>query len=422
MTGKTHSAPLNPPSPPRPARLSRADRTPLGVWLWEIDRVLLTLVVLLIALGLVAVAAASPASAQKLSTSTVTLDPLYFFFRQLGWVAVGVPLMLVMSMLSRPQVRQLAVGATLVFLLALFLVPLVGTEVNGAQRWLGSGMARLQPSEFLKPFFAVSVAWLLAVRFQDPGLPVLSLSFVLTGIIALLLMGQPDLGQTVIFCATWLILALLAGLSLRWFGAMVGAAAGGIGMAYVFYPVATQRINMWLLDEGDKFQIDKAHATLSAGGMVGTGPGAGMAKFALPEAHTDYVFSVIGEELGLVTCMVIAAIYLAIVVRVLLRLLEESDGFAALASAALVLQFGGQAAINIGVNAQLLPSKGMTLPFISYGGSSFIALSLGMGLLLALTRRNPYAAEVTSGGGWARPGGAGGRSRRPKMAGPGGRR
>jgi cell division protein FtsW len=181
--------------------------------------------------------------------------------------------------------------------------------------------------------------------------------------------------------------------------------AGGIGglvLAYFFYPVAQQRINIWLFDTGDSFQVDKAHNTLTAGGLIGTGPGAGLAKFQLPEAHTDYIFSVIGEEFGILACVILVALYGGIIVRVLVRLLDEEDSFTILAVSGLIAQFGGQAMINMAVNTQLFPSKGMTLPFISYGGSSFIALSLGMGLLLSLTRRNPYAARVSMTRNWNR--------------------
>ncbi|MDZ3832641.1 MAG: putative peptidoglycan glycosyltransferase FtsW [Sphingopyxis sp.] len=384
----------------RGPRLSRADRTPLGLWFWEIDRVLLLLVSILVAVGLVAVAAASPVAAQKLSTSTANLDPLYYFYRQLMWVIVGVPVMLAVSMLPKAQARRFAIYGTALFLFLLFLVPLVGTTVNGAQRWLGSGVFRLQPSEFLKPFFAVSLAWVLSLRLHDQSLPVVPLSFALTGIIAVLLMGQPDLGQTIIFAATWFVLVLVAGLSMRILGGLLGAGFAGLVLAYFFYPVAHQRINIWLFDKGDSFQVDKAHATLTAGGLIGTGPGAGLAKFQLPEAHTDYIFSVIGEEFGIIACVAIVILYLAIIVRVLVRLLDEEDSFLILAVAGLIAQFGGQATINMAVNTQLFPSKGMTLPFISYGGSSFIALSIGMGLLLSLTRRNPYAARVSMTRNW----------------------
>lgn len=374
----------------RSPRLSRADRSPLGLWFWEIDRVLLSLLAVLIAVGLVAVAAASPVTALKQSTATASITPLYYLYRQMAWVIVGVPVMLMVSMLPKEQARRFSIYGAIAFLVLLFLVPLVGNEVNGAQRWLGSGMFRLQPSEFLKPFFIVTSAWILSWKLQDKELPVVALSIGFTAIIATLLMLQPDLGQTIIFCASWMVLMLIAGMPFRVVGIMGLSGVIGIVIAYFTYSVAHNRINIWLFSEGDNFQVVKAHAALTGGGLGGTGPGAGVAKFQLPEAHTDYIFSVIGEEFGLFACIAIACVYLAIIVRVLIRLLDEEDQFTILAVAGLVTQFGGQAVINMAVNTQLFPSKGMTLPFVSYGGSSMIALCIAMGLLLSLTRRNPY--------------------------------
>ena len=381
--------------PPGFVRLRRGitlprDRTPLGLWFWEIDRVLLLLISILIAIGLVAVAAASPVASQTLSTNRVTLDPLYYFYRQVLWVGLGVPVMLVISMLPRMQARRFAIFLAILFTGLLVLVPVIGTSVNGAARWIGPGVFRFQPSEFLKPAFIVALAWLLSLRGKDRTLPVVPISAALTGIIAVLLMNQPDLGQTVIFCSAWLTLMLLSGMSVRWMAALVGTGFSGLVAAYLFYPVATQRINIWLLGQGDSYQVDSAYAAITGGGLTGMGPGSGIAKFRLPEAHTDYIFSVIGEEFGLLACIAIACVYLAIMVRVFLKLLDEEDAFTILAAAGLATQFGIQAIINMGVNTQLFPSKGMTLPFISYGGSSMIALCIGTGLLLAFTRRNPY--------------------------------
>lgn len=372
------------------ARLGRADRSPLSLWFWEIDRLLLSLLIVLISIGLVAVAAASPAAAHRYSGSGVTFPSLYYFWRQLAWVAVSLPVMLGISMLPKVTARRLALAGAAFFSVMLAIVPLIGFEVNGAKRWIGVGFSQFQPSEFLKPLFVVSLAWLLSLRQQDRSLPVVPLSGVLVGVIAVLLMKQPDLGQTVIFGIMWMALLLISGVSGRIVGGLVALGFGGIVAAYLFYPVATTRINNFIYGEGDTYQVDKAHATITGGGFFGTGPGGGQAKFQLPEAHTDYIYSVIGEEFGLIACLAVAAIYLAIVVRVFLKLLDEEDGFTLLAAAGLATQFGVQALINMAVNLQLAPSKGMTLPLVSYGGSSMLALAIGMGLLLAFTRRNPY--------------------------------
>ncbi|WP_414901863.1 peptidoglycan glycosyltransferase FtsW [Sphingomonas flavalba] len=372
------------------ARLGRSDRSAIGTLFWEMDRVLLMMVMVLISIGLIAVAAASPAAAHRYSGGGTVFAPLHYFWRQLAWVIISFPVMIGVSMLPKVAARRFAMIGAGVFTLALALVPLIGIEVNGAMRWIGVGIAQFQPSEFLKPFFVVTLAWLLSLKAQDETLPVVPISAAALLLIAGLLMKQPDFGQTVMFGAIWMALLLLSGVSARLIGGVVGGGFAAIVGAYLFYPVATQRINNFLFSEGDTYQVDSAYATLTGGGLFGTGPGGGVAKYRLPEAHTDYIFSVIGEEFGLVACAVIALLYLAIVVRVFVRLLDEEDSFTLLAAAGLVTQFGVQALINMAVNLHLAPSKGMTLPFISYGGSSMLALAIGMGLLLAFTRRNPY--------------------------------
>jgi cell division protein FtsW len=370
--------------------LGRNDRTLLGRWFWTIDRVLLLMVLMLIGIGLIAVAAASPAASHRYSGGSVQLGDLHYFKRHVFWVLAGLPVMLGVSMLNVVWARRLAIAGTLGFLLALAAVPFLGSEANGAMRWISLGGFQFQPSEFLKPLFIVFTAWLLATRYDDHRIPALQLSFGFLAVIAALLMKQPDLGQTVLFSGVWLAQAFLAGMGL---GTLIGAmclAIGGLGLAYLFVPHVTSRIDRFLTGGGDTYQIDRALDCFKSGGLFGAGPGEGQMKFSLPEPHTDYIFSVIGEEFGAIACFGVAALFIAIVVRVLLQLLEEDDPFVFLASAGLVTQFGGQAMINMMVNLSLLPSKGMTLPFISHGGSSFIALSMGMGLLLALTRRNRF--------------------------------
>jgi cell division protein FtsW len=374
-------------------RLGRSDRSAAGRWFWEIDRVLLLFVAVLIAIGLIAVAAASPAAGQRYSGGSVSFAPLHYFYRQLVWIMVALPVMIGVSMLPKSKARRLCLIGTLAFTAMLFLVPIIGVEVNGSRRWLGMGFAQFQPSEFLKPLYIVSMAWLLSLKQQDESLPVVSLSAIVTALIALLLMQQPNFGETFIFAAAWIMLLTLSGASMRFLGILAAAGLAAIVLAYFFYDVATLRIDAFLFGasgDRDTYQTDSALRTLTAGGLFGAGPGAGVRKFQLPEAHTDYIFSVIGEEFGIIACLAIAIIYMTIVARVMIRLLEEEDQFVVLAAAGLVTQFGLQALINMAVNVQLAPSKGMTLPFISYGGSSMVALSIGMGLLLAFTRRNPY--------------------------------
>jgi cell division protein FtsW len=371
-------------------RLGRSDRSAVGRWFWEIDRVLLFFVAVLIAIGLVAVAAASPAAGSRYSGSGITYAPLHYFYRQLMWIVVSLPVMIGVSMLPRDRARRLCLLGTLLFIALLVLVPIFGPEKNGARRWLGLGIAEFQPSEFLKPMYIVTIAWLLSLKNQDQSLPVVPLSGVLTGLIALLLMKQPNFGETIIFASAWVLLLTLSGAPMRFLVILGLGAVAVVILAYFFYPVAHTRIDGFLFEHGDTYQTESALRTITAGGLFGAGPGAGTHKFQLPEAHTDYIFSVIGEEFGIIACLAIAIIYLVIVARVLIRLLHEDDQFVVLGAAGLVCEFGMQALINMSVNVQIAPSKGMTLPFISYGGSSMIALSIGMGLLLAFTRRNPY--------------------------------
>ena len=373
-----------------PNRYGRSDRSESGRWFWEIDRLLLLMLAVLIGIGLIAVAAASPAAAERYSGGSVRVNELYFFYRQLMWIAVSIPVMILISMMPRERAKRFSLGGALVFMVLLAAVPFIGAEKNGAVRWIELGVGQLQPSEFLKPFFVVTLAWLLSLKEKDKSLPVFTVSAVLLGLVGVMLMMQPDFGSTIIYGVVWIAMLALAGLSLRLIGGLGVAAVVGVVLAYFFYDVAQVRIDGFLLGEGDTFQTDNAMRTLTAGGLFGMGPGGGTRKFGLPEPHTDYIFSVIGEEFGLIACLAIALIYMTIVARVLVKLLDEESTFAILAAAGLAIQFGLQALINMAVNVQIAPSKGMTLPFISYGGSSMLALSIAMGLLLAFTRRNPY--------------------------------
>lgn len=370
-------------------RYRRNYRSQIAIWWREIDRVLLALVLVLMAIGAAAVAAASPASAQRLSRTDAQLSSLHFLSLHLRFQVVGIAAMIGASLLPRDWARRFGIVLGAGMIVALLLVLLVGGEVNGARRWLKLGVS-FQPSEFLKPAYAIVLAWILSWRVRDPGLPVLSMSVAVMALVSALLMLQPDFGSTLLFIGVWFVLVLLSGLPLR-----LVATSGACGVAmmsatYLFYGNARNRIDAFV-GGGTAFdQVDLAQRTLLSGGWTGAGLWLGTRKFSLPEAHTDYIFSVIGEEFGLVICVVIVLLYLAIVARVLVRLVEESDLFTVLAAAGLAAQLGGQAFINILVNLRLFPSKGMTLPLVSYGGSSTLALCLTVGLLLALTRRNPF--------------------------------
>ncbi len=380
----------SPTGRPLAAALTRGDRSAIGRWFWTIDKTLLIIIFALVAAGIVAVAAASPAAARRLSGTNLRYDDLFFLYRQLGWVALGVPVMLATSMLDLRLVKRLAVVGTLVFLAALLLVPFIGGGANGAARWIQLPGFQFQPSEFFKPCFIVTTAWLLSLKVEDRSLPTMQISLGILGVALICLIAQPDVGQSALISAVWLTQATLAGLSLAIIGALAALGVVGLVAAYFTLDHFAARIDKWVMGTGDTFQIDKALDCFRAGGWLGTGPGEGRMKFRLPEAQTDYIFSVIGEEFGLIACFMLAGLFMGLVVRALLVAMDEEDPFVFLATAGLAAQFGFQASINMMVNLALLPSKGMTLPFISHGGSSYFAICMGAGLLLALTRCNPF--------------------------------
>lgn len=378
---------------PASPRFPQSRKSQIRIWWREIDRVLLALVLVLMVLGTVAVAAASPASAARLSTSAQRLDELYFYWLHIRWQLLGVVVLLATSMLSRDAARRVSILIAGVMLFFLLLVPVIGTEVNGARRWLDLGLS-FQPSEFMTPAFAVTVAWILSWRVRDPNLPVIWISGAFTAVVAALVMAQPNLGASMLFVGCWFVLVMLAGLPLQRVSIAAGAGLGLMVLAYFFYDNARHRIDSFLGGGTAYDQVDLASRTLMAGGWTGSGLWLGRRKLSLPEAHTDYIFSVIGEEFGLLVCGVIVILYLAIVMRVLTRLLNEENLFTVLAATGLIALFGGQAFINILVNLQLFPSKGMTLPLVSYGGSSTIALCFAVGLMLAIMRRNPFLSRA----------------------------
>ena len=377
---------------PPPATFPQDRKRQLLVWWREIDRWLLGLIVALMVMGAIAVFAASPASAGRLSTSDVALGESYFFWLHLRWQLLGLAVMLVTSLLALDNARRGAIVLGGIMLALLVLVPLVGVERNGATRWLNVGMT-FQPSEFLKPAYAVILAWILSWKLRDPGLPVIGITGALLGLIVMLLMLQPNLGEAILFVGCWFVLVMLAGLPIKRIAIFTGLGLGALALAYAFYGNARNRIDAFFGGGTAYDQVDLAKRTLLGGGWTGTGLGLGDQKMRLPEAHTDYIFSVIGEEFGLIACAVLALLYLAIVLRVLVRLVEEDRLFIILAASGLIALFGGQAFINILMNLQMFPSKGMTLPLVSYGGSSTIAQCFTVGLLLAITRRNPFLSR-----------------------------
>ena len=379
-----------------PVPLRRAWRERVRVWWREIDKVLLVLIVLLMLLGTAAVLAASPASASMLSTDKVQLDEFLFFKKHIVFQVLGLGLMLGLSFLTREEARRLGIVVGIFMFFLLFLVPVIGVEKNGSKRWIEVGMS-LQPSEFLKPGFVIILAWMLSWRLRDPNLPVVGYASLSLALVVALLMLQPNLGAAILFSGIWFVLVLLSGVSVQRLSLLVGSGMGLLTAAYFLYDNARHRIDSFF-GGGTAFdQVDLAYRTLLAGGFDGTGLWLGTRKMNLPEAHTDYIFSVIGEEFGLLMCGVIVLLYLAVIARLLVRLANEDNLFVLLAGAGLATQFGGQAFINIMVNLKMFPSKGMTLPLVSYGGSSTLAVCFTIGLLLAITRRNPFLDRDVGG-------------------------
>lgn len=364
--------------------LSRLDKSPVANWWWTIDRWFLAAFLLLMGLGVVLSFAASPAVADRIG-----LDTFYFAKRQMFFMLPALLAMLAVSFLTPRQVRRLAVVMLGVSLVMMVAVLFVGVSAKGASRWLSLGGISIQPSEFLKPAFVVICAWLFSEHIRKPAIPGNFMAMGLLGLVVGLLVLQPDMGQTILVLGTWGVMFFLAGMSWFWIVVLAGGAVFGGLVAYASVDHFAGRIDRFLTGEGDHFQVDMGRDALINGGFFGVGPGEGTFKKMIPDSHADFVFAVAGEEYGIILCLVIAGLFAFAVLRGLNVALKEQDDFTRFSVAGLVTVFGFQSVINMGVNLQLLPAKGMTLPFISYGGSSLIAIAISMGMVLALSRRRP---------------------------------
>jgi cell division protein FtsW len=369
---------------------ARIDQRPVARWWWTVDRWSLGALALLIGFGAVMSMAASPAVAERLGYA-----PLHFAERHLVTVPVALALMILVSLLPPRTVRRVALIGFAISVALLALTFVVGVEIKGARRWINLPGLSLQPSEFVKPTFIVVAAWLFAEQKERPGFPGNAISMVLfVGLIAMLI-KQPDLGMAVVVALVWFAQFFMAGLRLYWVAAGTIAGVGGFVGAYLWLPHVTSRINRFLDPAaGDSYQVNRSMEAFANGGWWGKGPGEGTVKDVLPDAHADFVFAVAGEEFGLVVCVLIVAIFAFIVLRGFSRLLQEGNFFVVLSATGLLIQFGLQAIINMASTLHLIPTKGMTLPFLSYGGSSMLALALGMGMMLALTRRRLGGSEL----------------------------
>jgi len=372
--------------------VSRLERTPFAAWWWTVDRALLAALLALMLGGIVLSLAASPPVAARLG-----LEPFYFVNRHVIYLVPALAVMLATSFLPPRHIRRLAL---ILFVLSLALIAATlqfGAEVKGARRWIVLLGINVQASEFLKPAFVILIAWLFGESAERPEMPAntIALALLLVAVTGLVL--QPDFGQTMLVALVWSALFFLAGMRLVWVVGLGGAAAAGLAVAYMLVPHVARRIERFRdPSSGDTFNIDQALESFQRGGWFGRGPGEGTVKRILPESHTDFVFAVAAEEFGIVLCLVLAALFAFIVLRALRHAMRNEDPFARFAVAGLAILFGLQSAINMAVNLHLIPAKGMTLPFISYGGSSMISLAFGMGMLLALTRDRPRAELLAS--------------------------
>ncbi len=369
---------------------SRTDTSMFGRWWWTVDRWLLAGLVMLMLFGGLLVATASPAVAERIG-----LEPTHFITRHLFILLISAGMMLGLSLLPARQMLTIAAGLFVLGIMAIILARFtsLGIDIKGAYRWIRvPGLGSLQPSEFVKPAFIILNAWLLAHPGVRSGVGAKLLPLLLLAIVVGLLMLQPDFGMTAVVALIWLSQLFLAGLPLYLvvFGGAMGVV--GIFVAYFSFPHITSRIDRFLDPaSGDTFQVDRALEAYRAGGMFGVGPGQGVVKDQIPDAHADFIFAVAGEELGLIWCLVILGLIAFIVLRGFYRSGQGPTLFVTLAGAGLIVQFALQALINIGSSLHLVPTKGMTLPFVSYGGSSLLATALAMGMLLALTRRRTHA-------------------------------
>jgi len=366
---------------------TRADTSILGRWWWTVDRWMVAAIFSLVVLGILLIMAASPAVADQHEWTS-----FHFIKKHLFFLVPALLCMFGVSLLSPNRIFQLSLLMFLGSLVALVMTLFMGIEIKGARRWLELGGFSLQPSEFIKPAFAVVCAWVFARPQRDPEFPDRIVAIFLYLVVAALLLMQPDLGMTLVITAIFGAEFFLAGLPILWIGMAGGVGVASVIGAYFTFPHVTRRIDHFFDPStgdrfGDRYQVLQSLDAFMNGGFFGQGPGEGTVKKHLPDAHADFIFAVAGEEFGLILCLIIVAIFAFVVIRSLVRMLNEHDFFIVLAVTGLMIQFGLQAIINMASTLNLMPTKGMTLPFISYGGSSLIALAMGMGMVLALTRR-----------------------------------
>jgi cell division protein FtsW len=365
----------------------RSDGGPVAEWWWTVDRLMLACVLALAFAGIVLTLAASPLVAVRIG------QPEYHFVvRQLLFLGPALVVMLAISLLGQRDIRRLSLAIFLVSIALMVVAILFGEPIKGAARWLTVGPVSIQPSEFAKPAFVVLSAWFFVEGSKRTDQPGHLVAVLLYAVFAALLVLQPDFGQTMLVTLVWGALFFMAGLAWLWSVGIGLVSLAGLAAAYFMVPHVTERVDSFLdPDSGDTFQVDTAREAILNGGWLGRGPGEGTIKRILPDAHTDFIFAVAAEEFGVVACIVLVALFAFLVLRGISRAVEEGDAFVRLATAGLSVLVGVQAGINMAVNLGLAPAKGMTLPLVSYGGSSLISVAISIGMILALTRRRPGA-------------------------------
>ncbi len=367
------------------ATFARTDTSLVGRWWWAIDRWMIAALVALIAVGALLALAASPPVAERIG-----LDTFHFARRQFAFLGIGIAVMLSVSFLSTRGVRRLAMACTGVAIVLMAVTPFLGAEIKGATRWLQIGALSVQPSEFVKPGFAVLAAWLLSSQRLDDRFQGYKAATVLLVVILGLLLVQPDVGMAMVVAAVWAVQVFVGGLPLMLVTAIALVFLGGSLGAYLSFDHVRARVDRFLDPEATEgYQVGRALEAFRNGGLTGRGPGEGRIKEILPDAHADFIFAVVGEEFGLIVCLLVVGLLGFVVMRGISRVFKDDDLFRLLAVTGLLAQFAIQAVVNLASTVNLIPPKGMTLPFISYGGSSTLALALGMGMVLALTRERP---------------------------------
>jgi cell division protein FtsW len=372
----------------------RSDRSPLGVWWWTVDRWILGVVALLIGIGVVMSFAASPAAAARMNIG----DPFHFAVRQCVFAAGAVVILLASSMLDVRSARRAAFVIWIAAIAVMVALPFIGHTAKGANRWIEFGGFTFQPSEYMKPALVILVAWMFAEGQKGEGVPGVSIAFGLYLVSVALLLIQPDVGQTVLITVAFGAAFWMAGVPMSWVMLLGTLAAAGLGSTYFLFPHVQSRVDRFFSpDKADTHQVDAAAVAQAAGGLFGRGPGEGVMKRHVPDLHTDFIYSVGAEEYGLIFSLLLISLFAFVVVRGLYRSMKLTDPFEQVAAAALFVLVGQQVIINVAVNLNMIPTKGMTLPFISYGGSSMLAMGLTLGLALALTRRRPGAYAPAKG-------------------------